>query len=173
MECYNIWVDIVIPLISAFLGGLVTMIGVICTINHENKCRKNDECKFYKPLFVALNPLDSLNKDFIKVDLESNTEKGMFCLLEGYIKNLDFSHFIIESIVVDSVEYYPVNNALITKDSAIHFVVYGARKDVRLATMHTYDVLGNKYTYNVIFNEKSERGNRVAENYVLSRRRKK
>ena len=170
MECYNVWVDILIPLISAFLGGLLTVIGVICTIKHENKCRKNDERKLYKPLFVALGSLDLFDEDCIVIDLESNVDKDMFCLLEGYIKNLDFSHFIIDSIVINDIEYYPVNNSVIEKNSEILFRVFGNQKEIRLATLNTLDVLGNKYIYNVIFNEKAEQRCMVAEKYVLSRR---
>ena len=173
MDCYNIWVDIVIPLISAFLGGLVTMIGVICTINHENKCRKNDEYKLYKPLFVALSSLDSLNKEFIKVEFESNVDTDMFCLLEGYITNLDFSCFVIESIEIDNLKYYPYKNAVVEKDSAIHFEVYGTRKDIQVATLNTYDAIGNKYIYNVVVKEDAGQKSRIAENYILLGRRKK
>lgn len=173
MDCYKIWVDIAIPLISAFLGGLVTMIGVICTINHENKCRKNDEYKLYKPLFVALNSLDSLDKEFIKVDFESNIDKGMFCLLEGYIKNLDFSCFIIESIEIDNFKYCPFKNTVVEKNSAIHFEVYGTQKDVRVATLNICDAIGNKYIYNVIIKEVAGEVSRIAENYIPLRSCKK
>ena len=40
MQCYDYWKDIIIPLLSALIGGFVTMLGVIITIKWESKKEK-------------------------------------------------------------------------------------------------------------------------------------
>lgn len=55
---YEILKDIIIPLISAFIGGGVTFWGIKKTIQYEQICRKEDEKRYYKPFFIALNEYD-------------------------------------------------------------------------------------------------------------------
>ena len=43
--CCQIWKDIIIPLISALIGGGLTLVGVIITIRHTNKTIPMFYCK--------------------------------------------------------------------------------------------------------------------------------
>lgn len=174
MDCYNIFVDIVIPLVSAFIGGLVTLIGIIITINHERKCRKEDEIKLYKPFFVSLTAYDEKTKRSLpSVCFESGIDNGMYRLIDGYIENLDISHFTIEKVVIGNISYYPTSNAVVEKNSVLSIQVYGDKKVIESATLHIYDVLENKYIYDMIFEEEAEKGCRIVEKYTLSRKCRK
>ena len=51
----NVWVDFVIPIASAVLGGLVTMIGVIITIRWERKKEEQARKDAAKPWIYSLN----------------------------------------------------------------------------------------------------------------------
>lgn len=174
MDCYNIFVDIVIPLVSAFIGGLVTLVGIIITINHERTCRKEDEIKLYKPFFVSLTAYDEKTKKRLPdVVFESNIDKGMHRLIDGYIENLDISHFTIEKVVIGNTSYFPISNAVVEKNCVLSIQVYGNEKIIESATLHIYDVLENKYIYDMIFQEKAEQGCRIVEKYTLSKKYRK
>lgn len=106
--------DIIIPLLSAFIGGGVTYWGVKKTIEYEKMCREDDEKRYYKPFFVAINEFDDKLKDKItKIEFENGEE--MYSLINGYIKNFDFSHFCIEKIEINKIAYTPVTNSVIEK----------------------------------------------------------
>ena len=49
----NILSNIIIPLISAFIGGGITLIGVIITIQAENKKSRREYLEKIKPFFVV------------------------------------------------------------------------------------------------------------------------
>lgn len=168
MDCKEVVTGIIVPIVSAIIGGLLTMWGVIHTIRHENKCRKEDEHKLYKPLFMSIPVYDDrVDRNTIVVNLESDEDKGMYSLLQGYIKNLDFSHFIIDKVVVNDTAYSPYANSVIEKNSAISIGVYGSQQEVNTAALYISDVLGNKYVYNIIFEYNQESGYRIIKDYVL------
>ena len=54
--CYQVWGDIIIPLLSALIGGALTFLGVFYTIKHQERKEKENECLKYKPyLKISLN----------------------------------------------------------------------------------------------------------------------
>ena len=143
--------NVVIPIVSAVYGGLITLVGVAWTIRKADIDRNEIERKQYKPFFVLLNVYDKkIDKDVTRLDFESKNDKEMFGLLDGYIQNLDFSHFIIEKIVIADTEYYPITNSVIEKNEIISLSVYGSKKEVQSALLYISDVLGYKYIYNMI-----------------------
>lgn len=50
--CYIIWTDIIIPIIAALIGGGLTLIGVILTIQAEKKKAKKEYLEKIRPFFV-------------------------------------------------------------------------------------------------------------------------
>ena len=50
--CYMIWSDIIIPIIAAFIGGGLILIGVIWTIKAEKKKAKKEYLEKIRPFFV-------------------------------------------------------------------------------------------------------------------------
>lgn len=174
MTCKEIWIDIIIPLLASLIGGLVTLLGVVVTIKHETKCRKEDEKRLYKPFFASLNSYDDkIDKNTSRIDFQSDDDKGMHELLFGNIQNFDFSHFIIEKVVISDTEYYPVTNSVISKNETISLYVYGSKKEVNAALLYVYDVLGNQYIYDMIIGAKTpERNYSFVEKYILIREKK-
>lgn len=67
MNCYKIWVDIIIPLVSAFIGGGITLWGVFLTIKYESKKSRKEYLEKIRPFFVVENEnLKSIDVDSIK-----------------------------------------------------------------------------------------------------------
>lgn len=163
---YEIFKDIVIPLLSALIGGGVTFWGIKKTIRHEQTCRKEDEKRYYKPFFIALNKYDDKVKGKItKIDFENNETN--LCLINGYVQNFDFSHFCIEKIVVNDISYYPVTNAVIEKNAIVQVNVFGDKKDIQTAELYIHDILGNQYLYELEFEENTEPQIKIITNFNL------
>ena len=74
MMCnYNIIVDIVIPLLAALIGGLLTMVGVLITIKHENKKSKIEYLEKIRPFFIVDS--NHAAKDIKMIGFEDDYEK--------------------------------------------------------------------------------------------------
>lgn len=161
--------NIFIPLISAFIGGAVTFWGVKITINYEKECRVEDKKRFFKPFFISLNKYDNEVKGrTAKIDFEvKDNQEGMYSLINGYIKNFDFSHFIIEKIVINKTSYYPVMNYVIEKNAIVEIEVFGDKKNIENAILYTRDILDNLYLYKLVFEEDTENPIKIIKKYKL------
>ena len=51
MTSYDIFKDIIIPLLAAIIGGSITFLGVLLTIRKADSVRREDEIKKARPLF--------------------------------------------------------------------------------------------------------------------------
>ena len=63
---YKIWVDILIPLIAALIGGSLTLAGVVLTIKCGEKRAKEEYLEKIRPFFVIEN-VHTLDMDQIKI----------------------------------------------------------------------------------------------------------
>ena len=55
MDNMEILENIIIPIVSAIIGGLCTFLGVLITILHEKKKEKEERLLANKPLFYRLD----------------------------------------------------------------------------------------------------------------------
>lgn len=63
MTCDQVWTGIIIPLISAAIGGGITMWGVIHTIKNESRKKKEEDLERIRP-FLVLEDVMVTNVDF-------------------------------------------------------------------------------------------------------------
>lgn len=146
--------EIVIPIVSALYGGILTLVGVAWTIKQNNIDRKNEKRLSVKPLIYPLSCLsdydykNAVDLDFIKDD---NTKVKNII---GVIENSDNGILIIESAIVNGEEYKLFNKAVIAKNKAAHVLVY-AEKEIDIETIYVIgkDVLGNTIKYKLILNK--------------------
>lgn len=68
MTCDQI-TGVVVPLVSAFIGGLITFLGVLLTIKAENKKSSKEYLEKIRPFFVVEPPLT--------MDTEKNPKKHL------------------------------------------------------------------------------------------------
>ena len=148
--------EIVIPIVSALYGGILTLIGVAWTIKQNNDDSKNEKRLSVKPLVYPLSRLseydykNSINIEFVKVDRSEDKH------IIGVFQNSDNGILIIENAIVKGVEYKLFNKAVIAKNKAANVFVY--TDDTEIETMYIVgkDVLGNKIKYKLILNTQKQ-----------------
>lgn len=159
MTCYNVWVDIVVPLISAFIGGFITLAGVWLTIRRDKKRDENNRIKDAKPWIFSLSDCENFDcKEANDIVLASSFDvKGK----KGFsvvIKNTDNGVCVIDKFVTERKEYFPVVGKIIDKNSIAYLhVFFDEGETIRDMFLYVNDVYGNSYKY------KAFQGNNISE----------
>lgn len=112
MTCDTIIADIVIPLVSALIGGLATFFGVWLTIKAENKKSKNEYLERIRPFLVVENPR-SINQNeepipvWIYDDSKKNVENGqtLFHWNSLCLSNMGETVCMIEYVKINKTYY--------------------------------------------------------------------
>lgn len=110
IECWDLWKDILIPLICALFSGLVTIIGIYMTIRHENKKSKQEYLEKIRP-FIVIDSYMTTRADLAKVtDVVVNTEADSEEKTDG-INIYRFDSFLFTNCgeAVFSVDYLKIN----------------------------------------------------------------
>ena len=136
MSDLNIISDVIIPIVASLIGGLLTLGGVIITINTQNKKDKEANKMRIKPYLYANNPyqiIKGLDNADSFVMLNENGEKGDY-EIEGIIKNTDNAILILRNVIdKNTVFYLYVFPNKIENDSNIYLTIT--------------DVMNNEYYY--------------------------
>lgn len=158
MECFVWWSDIFIPLISAFIGGGLTLLGVFLTIQHGNRCRNEEREKELKsqakPILINYAAGRPDSKDAVVFQFSSSGKLESTCTLTGIIKNTDNGIAFVDKIVSGDITYLPIIDSTIDKNVVVRIVVSLADKREKLkgATMFVHDIYGNQYCYDMTYN---------------------
>lgn len=157
--CCQIWGDILIPLISAIIGGTLTFLGVYYTIKkQEEKENKNEKLK-YKP-YLKISHNKSKNevccKEYIKdtfnqdnIDFEKTKGFYTFRIETFYINNSNNAECILKTIIIDNEEY-KLNEYLLTNNEGIGItttrnVCINIEQPIKTIYLKISDLLGNIY----------------------------
>ena len=143
--------EIVIPIVSALYGGILTLVGVAWTIKQNDSDRRNEKRLSVKPLIYPLSCRsdydykNAVNLEFIKDD-KSETQN-----IIGVIQNSDNGILIIDNAIVNGKEYKLFNKAVIAKNKAANVYVY--TDDTVIETMYIIgrDVFANIIRYKLIY----------------------
>ena len=150
MNDLNIISDVIIPIVASFIGGILTLGGVIITINSQKKKDIEDKKLRIKPYFYANNSYQIINgldkaDDFVMVN-ESKI-KGDY-EIEGIIKNTDNAIMILKNIVIDGKYYFPEHGNIIDKDTIFYFYIFPDEiKNANEIYLTVTDVMNNEYYY--------------------------
>ena len=171
--------EILIPIISAVYGGLLTLVGVAWTIKSNNKDRKADlerienerkeeERKQFIPflrLDLPENAVGAVNTHFgqgldfdKKQDLEKLSNNKFYCykINDFSVKNLSRECIIIESIVVDGEERIFYGDKLVESGKSTwvktteNWLVNSANI-LKSIKLKCKDLIGNSYFLNCKF----------------------
>ena len=109
--------EIIIPIIAAVYGGLLTLVGVAWTIKKSDNDRKQAEEQRVKPLVFICNPqMTSINKEELMKGVllskrnigslkNAEANKVAFILPQIVISNSDYSHVVIRGFRIND-EYH-------------------------------------------------------------------
>ena len=152
MECNEIIKDIIIPIVSAVIGGLCTFLGVFLTILHEKKKEKEERLLSNKPLFYRLD---------LRQEYEAKSSVD-FCLgvgnfddkegqIFGVIKNTDNAVLIIDNVSVNDKIYKSLYGDVVDKNQIFNLYINVSEKinkdDEIIFTVK--DIMNNKYKYRI------------------------
>lgn len=161
---YAFFKDIIIPLIAALIGGGTTLIGVICTIRHENKKSDNSYKERIRPFFVV-EPLStsSYSLEAIKEAVVADDSAGvaipndMIFHWDGLLlTNVGDAVCVFEYIRIDD-EYYeatekaPVKIGVTLSIKSTPLSMYIRSREVSQIAIGVTDRLFNRYEYLLSF----------------------
>ncbi len=143
-----ILIDIIIPLGSALIGGVLTLGGVFLTMTDQHKKDEIARKASARPWIyscVESNPklvYTMASKNPISPDL----------YIVGEIKNTDNGLMLLECVKSEKVTYYPDGCNVVDKNTTFKLVVYLENKIETLRDIKLYikDIYGNGYCYEMI-----------------------
>ena len=160
MDSKEILIYIVIPIISACIGGGLTLIGVLLTMKYENKKRKEEIKAANKPLFYVIDPMqqyDNKNSsDFDFVNEEIGTSRSFITII---LKNTDKTILVLDYISINSIKYYPKNGNIVDKNTIFNVYIHiptGEKVDYNSNIVFSIkDSVGNNYKYKLSYKDKT------------------
>lgn len=112
--------NIIIPIISAVYGGLLTLVGVAWTIRKSDVDKQKEEEKKAKPLFTYIQIFKAPKlKDVSKSCIPEDLEKEYFCDIYFELENSNRSAFTIKRIKHDNKWFEMENNIVVLPSDKI------------------------------------------------------
>lgn len=158
--------NIIIPIIAAVYGGLLTLVGVAWTIKKSDNDRKQAEEQRVKPLVFICNPqMTSINqKELMKGILLSKNNIGSlknaeankeaFILPQIFISNSDYSHVVIRGFRIND-EYHLYDHGQVLPKNKTFYLQNDFRfeysNEIEYVAMLLQDMLDNIYELELNF----------------------
>lgn len=150
---------------SSVLGGLLTLSGVLLTIEYEKNIRKREEKLKHKPVFTLaarekeheMKNYDNNGKGKIICNLDTKKDnKTSYIYKSVNIKNFDTSHFKFIGLTLDNDTYNLEYDLYVEKNAEIKIrfaIEKGFELDKAKAVIEVEDLSVNKnrYCYNIKF----------------------
>ena len=148
---YDVCVDIIIPVISAILGGFLTMWGVLFTIKRERENAKEQTRLAAKPWLFSLDDseyFDSSDVHGIVVAAKEKHESHKELTI--VIRNTDNGVGIVKKLQTENNTYLPISGRIIDK-SSINYLQIVIAPNETLKDMYLFitDIYNNVYKYKV------------------------
>ena len=156
MSYENIVFNIIIPIVSAIIGGGLTLLGVAWTIHNSEKRYQKNEKEKAKPLFTS--GFKSEKQLYSGIIFTTKTDPKNVLIYKGNIINSDNSNFYVES-VLDGFgnEITPSTHNVILKNQEVMFYAIGFLLCENALYVTMRDIFDKKYHYR--FNFEKQRDN--------------
>lgn len=144
--------EIMVPLISAIYGGLITLVGVAWTIKKSDKNKRDNEVKKAEPLFSFSMLYTEPKADDYKKLCISSYEININYECEAYfvLENSNQSAFEMKSIYHDGKKYELEGNTRMIpaspNDECLVSFLFSSPNDIYL---EIEDILGNIFYYQI------------------------
>ena len=168
--------DVLIPIISAVYGGLLTLVGVAWTIRKSDNDRRLEEEKKAKPLVFICNPqMTSINKEELMKGIllskrnigslkNAEANKVAFTLPQIVISNSDYSHVVIRGFRIND-EYHLYDHGQVLPKNKIFYLKNDFRFDysneIEYVAILLQDMLENLYELELNFSINKEDKNKT------------
>lgn len=150
---------IVVPLVSAGIGGALTLLGVMKTLKNENQIIREEHNEKLKPILInytcSFEREENIPK-YIFVSDGPETSKN----IKGIFKNTDCGIAFIDKIVTENKTYLPKDNSTVDKNTAFIIELHNLdNESLKFCQIFCHDILGNGYYYDAkfVFDDNRER----------------
>lgn len=169
---YDVLVDIAVPMLAAFFGGMITMWGVVRTIKYERKNAQEQTIQAAKPWIFSLDALESYDdKNAGDIKMEGDSPLGRNAFLVFVLRNTDNGIGIVEKFVTENNAYFPVIGRILDKNTVTNITVFlNANESLKDMYFIIRDVYGNRYKYKAFQTGKSGKGNHIEEIGLIKER---
>lgn len=166
MSCnYSLLKDIFIPLVSACIGGGLTLLGVLLTLRYESKKGEIEYRERIRPflvvesLFTADIDVDKIKQIAVSDDSDGDLSDDdiLFQIDDLLLTNVSDYVCIIEYIKIGEISYKPLNTVklAIKPNESVAIVGYPAswyyRKEMPQVVIGLLDRRFNRYEYSLAF----------------------
>ena len=179
MNVLDILQYIIMPIISAIIGGLLTFLGVFYTIKFEqNKSNKNERMLNKPYLKISFQKGQEtirsahMENTFNQNNIDNNITHCFYTYLIDKISIINSSNAdcILKEFVVDDVKF-SLNNVLILKNEIFNLDItrnnyVNSLNLVKNMYISVLDILGNTYYYKCDFKVQYENEPIIAENNI-------
>ncbi len=155
---------IIMPIVSAIVGGLLTFLGVRYTIKHEQIKNDKNEKLLNKPYLKISNQkgIETIYSDYIKhtfdednIDFDKTNHYYSYKINTIFLMNSSNGDCILKELIIDDNKY-SLNNILLLKNESINIITthntyINAKNKINKIYIRATDVLGNNYFYNCLF----------------------
>ena len=147
----------VISLISALIGGGLTLLGVICTLKAQKKEEFNSRKLEVKPWLFSFDErqdYDPTGMVSYRMEVGGTYHSGTNSYFTGVIKNTDNGIALLDRVETKNNTYYPSCGNVIDKNALFILRIVLADGTENLKDMYLYvkDVYGNSYRYELFQN---------------------
>ena len=179
MNVLDILQYIIMPIISAIIGGLLTFLGVFYTIKFEQSKSNKNERMLNKPyLKISFQKGQEtirsahMENTFNQNNIDNNITHCFYTYLIDKISIINSSNAdcILKEFVVDDVKF-SLNNVLILKNEIFNLDItrnnyVNSLNLVKNMYISVLDILGNTYYYKCDFKVQYENEPIIAENNI-------
>ena len=147
------WIaDVMVPLGSALIGGLLALLGVLITLCREKEELKKERIEKAKPILnnYSLTAVDRSN--FVPVFVFKSNEGENINILEGVFKNTDNGIAFIDYIKTETKTYMPVDSVTVDKNMVFRIQLKNITgESLKFCSIFCHDIYGTKYSYKASF----------------------
>ena len=149
MSNEELLISIIIPLICSLIGAVITILGVLFTIKHENKYNRETIRLSFKPLFYRIDPLQDYERQTILTYQFNFNSQNTGSLIEGIFKNTDNSVIILDRFIHNNKEYFPSYGNVVDKNAMFYLYIRLDElvSDDSYGVLIVKDILENEYKY--------------------------
>ena len=142
---------IVITIVSAIYGGLITLVGVSWTIRKSDEDRKKDEIQKAKPLFSFSNIIDenSIKKCSHYCYSSNNDIKNFMFNIGMIIENSNKSSFIMKCVYHGGYSFELKGNNIILPSNCCYVSICANITEKDFIILEVTDSLNNNFYYRV------------------------
>lgn len=155
MDCNTLIISVLVPVVSAIIGGIMTLLGVLITLRAERKQAKSERLAAAKPWLFSVSMDQSYpNKQLLEMRDPNSTKTEGF--ISCNIRNTDNATAILDRVESGNITYKPIAGRILEKDSVTELVIRLSACGEQLKNMKIYvrSIYGEEYEYKIIHPEK-------------------